>query len=95
MSCLPIKAQPPQVGFDGLFQFRRLGKLGVQFCDEALHLLVERFAVVFDFLSSDVPAGREDVAVTGDFGRGGGFAEAGHIRIRSCGFPGFLFLVPG
>ena len=77
-----------QVGFDGLLQFRGLGELGVQFGDEARHLFLEGFAVVFDFLGADVAAGREDVAVRGDFGGGGGFAEAGQRRVRDfdCGF---------
>jgi hypothetical protein len=51
----------------------------VQFGDEARHLFLEGVAVVFDFLGADVAAGREDVAVRGDFGGGGGFAEAGEV----------------
>ena len=74
-------SQPPQVCFDGLLQFRGLGELGVPFGDEARHLFLEGVAIVFDFLGTDVAAGREDVAVRGDFGGGGGFAEAGNIVI--------------
>ena len=75
----PAISQPPQVCFDGLLQFRGLGELGVQFGDEARHLFLERIAVVFHFLGADVAAGRKDVAVRGDFGGGGGFAEAGDV----------------
>jgi hypothetical protein len=53
----------------------------VQFGDEARHLFLEGVAVVFDFLGADVAAGREDVAVRGDFGGGGGFAEAGDVLV--------------
>ncbi len=49
--------QPPQVGPDGLLQFRGLSELAVEFGDEALHLLVKGFAVFFDFFSSDVSSG--------------------------------------
>ena len=35
--------------------------------------------VVLDFLGADVAARGEDVAVGGDFGGGGGFAEAGDV----------------
>jgi hypothetical protein len=51
--------------------------VGVQFGDEARHLFLEGFAVVFDFLGPDVAAGREDVAVRGDCG----WAEAGDVGI--------------
>ena len=71
-----------QIPADLRFQFRGLGELGVQFGDEARHLFLEGVAVVFDFLGADVAAGREDVAVRGDLGGGGGFAEAGEVRIR-------------
>jgi hypothetical protein len=60
--------------------------------DEARHLFLEGVAVVFDFLGADVAAGREDVAVRGDFGGGGGFAEAGDVGIltrRRAGAEGF------
>ena len=77
----PAITQPPQVCFDGLLQFRGLGELGVQFGDEARHLFLEGVAVVCDFLGADVAAGREDVAVRGDFGGGGGFAEAGDVGV--------------
>ena len=53
----------------------------MQFGDEARHLFLERFAVVFDFPGADVAAWREDVAVRGDFGGGGGFAEAGEVLV--------------
>jgi hypothetical protein len=53
----------------------------VQFGDEARHLFLEGVAVVFDFLGADVAAGREDVAVRGDLGGGGGFAEAGDVGV--------------
>jgi len=53
----------------------------VQFGDEARHLFLEGVAVVFDFLGADVAAGREDVAVRGDFGGGGGFAEASDVLV--------------
>jgi hypothetical protein len=33
------------------------GELGVRFGDEARHLFLEGFAVVFDFLGTDVAAG--------------------------------------
>ena len=81
-----FESQPPQVCFDGLLQFRGLGELGVQFGDEARHLFLEGVAVVFDFLGADVAAGREDVAVRGDFGGGGGFAEAGDVRVGRLQF---------
>ena len=55
----------------------------MQFGDEARHLFLEGVAVVFDFLGADVAAGREDVAVRGDFGGGGGFAEASYIGINA------------
>ena len=74
-----LEAQPPQVGVDGLLQFRGFGELGVQFSNEARHLFPEGLTVVLDFLGADVAAGREDVAVRGNFGGGGGFAEARHI----------------
>jgi hypothetical protein len=67
-----------------LLQFRGLGELGVQLSDEARHLFLEGVAVVFDFLGADVAAGREDVAVRGDFGGGGGFAEAGEVGVGRC-----------
>jgi hypothetical protein len=44
---------------------------GRQIGDEARHLFLEGVAVVFDLLGADVAAGREDVAVRGDFGGGG------------------------
>ena len=62
---------------DGLFQFRRFRKLFLQRGGEPFHLLLERLAVVFDFLRAHVAAGREDVAVRADFFQLGGFAEAG------------------
>ena len=74
-------AQALQIRVDGLFQFRGLGELGVQFGDEARQLFLEGFAVVFDFLSTDIAAGREDVAMRSDVGDGGGFAEAGDVGI--------------
>jgi hypothetical protein len=74
--------QPPQVCFDGLLQFRGLGELGVQFRDEARHLFLEGLTVILDLLGTNIAARREDVAVRGDFGGGGGFAEAGNVRIR-------------
>ena len=78
--------QPPQVGLDGLLQCRGLGELGVQFGYEARHLFLEGFAVVLDFLSADIAAGREDVAVRGDFCSGGGFAEAGEVGVFARAF---------
>lgn len=54
----------------------------MQFGDQARHLFLEGVAVVCDFLGTNVAAGGEDVAVRGDFGGGGGFAEAGNVRIR-------------
>ena len=56
--------------------------MGVQLGDEARHLFLERLAVVFDLLGPDIAAGGEDVAVRGDLGSGGGFAEAGNISVR-------------
>ncbi len=53
----------------------------MQLGDEARHFSLEGFAVVRDFLGADVAPGREHVAVRGDLGGGGGFAEAGHIGI--------------
>ena len=82
---IPIP-QPPQVCFDGLLQFRGLGELSVQFCDEARHLFLEGVAVVFDFLRADVAAGREDVTVCRDFGGGSGFAEAGDVFVFTSPF---------
>ena len=43
----------------------------MQLADEARHLFLEGVAVVFDSPGADVAAGREDVAVRGDFGGGG------------------------
>ena len=83
-SRLTAITQPPEVGFDGLLQLRGLGKLGVQFGNEARHFFLKGVAVVFDFLGADVAAGGEDVAVGGDFCGGGGFAEAGDVCI-GCG----------
>ena len=39
--------------------------------DLARHLFLEGVAVVCGFFGTDVAAGREDVAVRGDFGGGG------------------------
>ena len=61
----------------------------MQFGDEARHLFLEGFAVVCDFLGTDVAAGREDVAVRGDLGGGGGFAEAGDVGILTQRRRGF------
>ena len=93
-------AESFQVGADGGFEHVGLGEVGVQLGDEARHLFLEGFAVVFDFLGPDVAAGREDVAVRGDCGGGGRWAEAGDVGIltRSCGVAerfrsrSFLFL---
>ena len=74
-------AETLQIAFDGLLQNRSLGELGVQFADKARHLFLEGVAVVFDFLGANVAARRENVAVRGDFGGGGGFAEAGDVGI--------------
>ena len=71
----------PQIRFDCLFQFRGLGELSIQLRDEPRHLFLERLAVVFDFLGADVAAGREDVAVRGDFLEGRRFAEAGNVGV--------------
>ena len=73
--------QPFQIGANRGFEFGRLRKLTMQFGDEARHLFLEGVAVVLDFLGADVAAGGEDVAVRGDFGGGGGFAEARRIGI--------------
>ena len=51
------------------------------FSDEARHLFLERVAVIFDFLGTDIATGRKDMAVGGDFGGGGGFAKSRHIGI--------------
>ena len=82
-------AESFQIGADGFLQLGRLGELVVQFGDEAWHLYLEGVAVVFDFLGADVAAGREDVAMRGDFGGGGGFAEARYVNV--AGIP----LIPG
>ena len=84
----PAITQPPQVCFNGLLQFCGLGELGVQFGDEARHLFLEGLAVVFDFLGTDIATGREDVAVRGDFGGGGGFAEARDVTVAGVCDPG-------
>lgn len=83
MSCRPVKTQPFQIRLDRVFQFRRFGALGVQFADEALHLFLEGFFIVLDFLGPDIAAWSQDVAVCGNFGGGGGFAEARHVSVRS------------
>ena len=54
----------------------------MQFGDEARHLFFEGVAVVFDFFGSNIATGREDVAVRGDFGGGGGFTETGEVFVR-------------
>ena len=54
----------------------------MKFGDEARHLFLEGVAVVFDFLGADVAAGREDVAVRGDLGGGGGFAKSRYVRVE-------------
>ena len=74
--------QLPQVCLDGLLQPSRLLELRMQFRDQSRHLFLEWLPVVFDFLGADVAAGGEDVAVRGDFGGGGGFAEAGDVSVR-------------
>ena len=56
----------PSGCFDGLLQFRGLGELRVQFGDEARHLFLEGFAVVFDFFGADIAAGSEHIAVRRD-----------------------------
>src|SRR5688500_6485504 len=53
----------------------------MQFVDEAGYLFPKGFTGVFDFLSTDVTTGREDVAVRGDFGGSGGFAEARDVFV--------------
>ena len=60
---------------------RGLGELGVQFGDEPRHLLLERLAVVLDFLGADVAAGREHVAVLRDLVCRRGLAEAGDVGV--------------
>ena len=52
-----------QIGLDSLFQFGGFGEQGVQFGYETGHLFLKGVAVVFHFLSTDVAAGSEDVAV--------------------------------
>ena len=74
-------AESFQVGAGLVFEAGGLRKLTMQFGDEARHLLDKRVAVVFDFLGADGAAGGEDVAVRGDFGGGGGFAEAGDVGV--------------
>jgi len=81
-----LESESFQVGANRGFQFRGLGKLGVQFGDEARHLRLKRFAVVLDRFSADVAAGREDVAMRGNFGGGGGFAEAGDVGVSRARF---------
>ena len=67
------------------FECRGLGKLGVQFGDEARHFFLKGVAVIFDFLGADVAARGEDVAVRGGFaiglplGKWGRFSASGGI----------------
>ena len=56
-------------------------KLARQFGDEARHLFLERFTVVLDRLGTNIAARGEDMAVRGDLGGGGGFAEAGDVGV--------------
>ena len=44
-------------------------------------------------LGADVATGREDVAMCGDFGGGGGFAEAGHIGVFGWSYGGYMSLM--
>jgi hypothetical protein len=74
-------AETFQVGFDGLLQLRGFSELFVQFGHKAGHLFLEGFAIVFDFLGANVAARREHMAVRGDLGGGGGFAEAGDVVV--------------
>ena len=53
----------------------------MQFGDEPRHLFLEGLTVALDFLGTDVAAGRQNVAVRGDFSGGGGFAEAGDLFV--------------
>src|SRR3569832_2497074 len=66
-----------QVGCDGGVESRAFSLLLAQQRGEALHLFVERFAVVFNGFGADVAAGSEDVAVFAGGGGGGGRAGAG------------------
>lgn len=48
---------------------------------EALHLLFERFAIVFGGFGADIAAGGEDMAMLADVVELRGFAKAGDVLI--------------
>jgi hypothetical protein len=62
-------AESFQIGADRFLEPGGLGELGVEFRDKARHLFFEGVAIVFDFLGTDVAAGREDVPVGRDLSR--------------------------
>src|SRR5665647_1875494 len=74
-------AQAAQVGPDLLLQPRRLLELAGELRRQALHLLVERLAVVLSLGCAHEAAGRQHAAVLGDLFAGGSFAEAGHVGV--------------
>jgi hypothetical protein len=63
---LGIIAKSFQVGFDSGFQFCSFFKLRIQFSNKTRHLFFKGLAIVFNFFSADIAAGREDVAMRGD-----------------------------
>lgn len=56
-------------------------ELLVQRSGQPLHLVVERLVIVLDRLRADVPAGRQNVPMFGDFRGLGRPAEAGHVLV--------------
>src|SRR5947209_1604378 len=70
-----------QVGGNRSIQFRGLGLLLAQYHGKALHLFLERLAVVLLRLRADKPTGREHVAMRAHLVERRALAEAGHIRV--------------
>ena len=76
------EAQLLEVGGDGGVEFGGFGLLLAQLRHQPLHLLVERFAVLFLLGGADVAARREDVAVFADFLQGRALAEARYVAVN-------------
>ena len=80
-----------QVGGNRGVQLRGLGLLLAQRRDEPLHLLLERLAIVLLRLGTDIPAGRQHVAVLAHV-----FQPSRSCRSRGCPRTRrFLFTSPG
>src|SRR5690606_13516811 len=87
----PAIPKLPQVCGDGSIELRGLGLLLAQRCNEALHLLLERLAVVLLCLGADITSGRQHVAVLADLLQRRALAEAGDVFV----FARLLLAPPG